>query len=350
MNADRTVTGNSEQTTFTGAGAASPPRFDREQEAWVFSRYADVVAAFRSSSLVPAGPNSNAGAGPENADSVLRMRAETREALPPSQLQFWRERLQAEAEALVGTLAANRPIELLNAYARPLCLTLAGIVTAVDPMDAPRLRRLAEPISASAAEPENPVLKASAKLATAELRSCFHMGPEPLRDSGFVALAHTLPALLANVWLALIEDEQQWSTLHHQPRLLEAGMEELLRYAGLPRILFRRATADVEIGGVRIRQGERVILEVMNANRDERIFAQGGRVDVKRRGAGHLSLGAGPHACVGASLIRMALITMTRPLLERFAHAERDRPVDWKGGSVFRFPASLWVTLREPGP
>ena len=53
------------------------------------------------------------------------------------------------------------------------------------------------------------------------------------------------------------------------------------------------------------------------------------------------------HACVGASLIRMAAITITSPLLERFAWAELVEPVEWKGGSGFRAPGSLLVRLGE---
>jgi hypothetical protein len=50
---------------------------------------------------------------------------------------------------------------------------------------------------------------------------------------------------------------------------------------------------------------------------------------------------------VGASLIRMAMITITRPLLERFAHAQVAGSVEWRGGSGFRSPAVLNVLLHK---
>ena len=120
----------------------------------------------------------------------------------------------------------------------------------------------------------------------------------------------------------------------------------MLRYAGLTRLLFRRAIEDLDINGTRIRSGERVILRIVAANKDPERFPHPDQMDW-HQGKGHLALGAGLHSCVGASLIRMAAITITRPLVERFASAEILSPIEWQGGSVFRSPASLPVLLQE---
>jgi cytochrome P450 len=247
------------------------------------------------------------------------------------------------ARALIKDFSADRPVDLVSSYARPLCLILAATVTNTDLAEAERLRVNAEPIASSAAEPFDAALKSRAKAATAKIRGCFRSGPEPLRDSGFVALAHTLPCLLANAWFALLKFPEQWTLLHRQPRLAERAVEELLRCSGLPRILFRTAIHDVELNGVYIRQGERVVLRVLAANLDPEHFPEPDRVDVSRRRIRHLALGAGPHSCVGAGLIRMAAVSISRPLVERFAAAELTKPVEWRGGSGYRFPASLWV-------
>jgi hypothetical protein len=221
------------------------------------------------------------------------------------------------------------------------------MVTGVDADDAERLEKIAEPISAFAAEPYDQVLRASAKVAKVELRSCFCPGPEFLRHSGFVALAHTMPRLLANAWYALLRHPLQWSMLHQEPGLTEQAIEELLRYAGLPRVLFRRATDDMELNGLQIRKGERIVLRIIAANRDPERFSNPDRVDLTRGGTGQLTLGAGSHSCVGASLIRMAAVTISRPLLERFVRANLSEPIEWQGGSGFRSPASLVVSLER---
>jgi hypothetical protein len=158
-----------------------------------------------------------------------------------------------------------------------------------------------------------------------------------------------MPRLLANAWFALLQHPQQWSILHHEPGLMEQAIEELLRYAGLPRVLFRSATEDLTLNGRLIRKGERIILRIIAANRDPEHFSNPDRVDVTHGGIGQLTLGAGPHSCVGASLVRMAAVTISRPLLERFARVNLVGSVEWHGGSGFRSPASLVVSLeREP--
>lgn len=323
------------------------PHFDDLLRAWVLSGHSDVLAAFRSSSLSPIGPNSKATSEPGNESSHLKMREETREALSPAQLRSWRECLTPLVYTLADSLPADQSVDLVAKYARPSCLALAAMVTGIDPHDAGRLEKIAEPISAFAAEPYDQVLRSCSKTAKVELRSSFQPGPEFLRDSGFVALAHTMPRLLANAWFALLQHPQQWSILHREPGLTEQAIEELLRYAGLPRILFRRANKDIDLNGFHIRKGERIILRIIAANRDPDRFSNPDRVDVTRGGAGQLTLGAGPHSCVGASLIRMAAVTISRPLLEQFARVNLVESVEWQGGTGFRSPASLVVSLER---
>lgn len=102
---------------------------------------------------------------------------------------------------------------------------------------------------------------------------------------------------------------------------------------------------DIDLNGVSIRKGERVILRIFAANRDPNRFSCPDEFDVTRSDNGHFTLGAGPHACVAAGLIRMAATVITLPLLQRFTSGTQARPVEWQGGSVFRFPKSLWVSL-----
>jgi len=327
---------------------AGPPQFDPELGAWILSRYDDVLAAFHASSLDPASSTGEAASDAPSEAAMQTMRAETREALSPAQLRLWREQLAPAVRTLVAQLPIDRPVDLVAGYAQPLCLTLATLVTGINPSDAARLRQLAEPVSAAAAEPFDLALKSRAEAANSELRGCFHSGPQPLRDSTFVALSHTMPCILANAWFALIEHPPQWSILHREPRLVDQAIEELLRYAGLVRILSRVANADLDLNGIRIRKGERLILRIIAANRDPAQFHGSDQVDIRRPGIKHLALGAGPHACVGASLIRLAAIAITRPLVERFSTATLSEPVAWKGGSTFRSPASLWVALGNP--
>ncbi len=315
----------------------------------MLTRYADVLAAFRCPAFIPTGATIKAKENrtPPDDTARVKMRAETRAALSLRYLSKWQKRLEPEVAALTQSLPIDRTVDIVGEFARPLCLILAVAVTGADPEDANRLENLARPVSAAAAEPYDSEIRALAKTATAQLQSCFHAGPEPLRDSGFVALSHTMPCLLANAWYALVQHPQQWKQLHQRPALAPKAIEELLRYAGITRLLFRRATEDVCLNGVSFRNGDRFVLRIAVANKDPKRFPHPADLDWMHQGTGHLALGAGPHSCVGASLIRMATITITRPLLQRFACAELAGTVEWRGGPVFRSPAYLPVRLRE---
>jgi cytochrome P450 len=326
---------------------AEAPYFDNTLNAWILTRHADILAAFRSSSLSPASPNINQPSPPIDESARLKMRTETMDALSPAQLDAWHTQLTPEIHALAANLPTEEPVDLMDAYARPLCLSLAAMVTRIPRSNAESLCPFARKVSAAAAEPRDPALEDNAKYATAKLRGHFPSGPEPLRDSGFVGLSQTMPCLLGNAWFALMQYPQQWALLHQHPDLIEQAIEELFRYAGLVRTLARTVTADIDLKGTLIRKDERILLRIIAANHDPARFSHPNQVDITRRGGGHLSLGAGPHACVAAGLIRMAAIAITQPLIQRFANAKPDRPVEWQGGSGFRFPKSLWAILAK---
>jgi cytochrome P450 len=319
------------------------PYFDTQLNGWVLSRYADVTAAFNSPDLVLVGSASKAEYSPLDEAARLRMRAETRDALSPAALRSWRKQMLYHARARVAQFECDQVIDLIKDYAEPLCLELAILVTQPDPNPTQYLATLAAHVSWAAAEPLNEQLKVQSKLATAELQSFFTKGPEPMRDSGFVALSQTLVSLLGNAWFALAQHPQEWKRLHMRPALVARGVEELQRFAGLTRVLFRRAIADTTLNGLSIRNGDRVILSLPAANRDPERYPEPHEFSVTRPRISHVSLGAGPHACVGAPLIRMATIAATLALVERFPSVQLVPPIEWRGGIGFVSPMALPV-------
>jgi cytochrome P450 len=324
------------------------PYFDDTLQAWVLSRHADVLAAFRCSALTPGEPNSDSlSQSSDDQSARMMMRAETVEALSPARLRNWRELLALQVGERIDSLGGESTIDLINDYAKPLCVWFAAIVTGVSVSDADELYRMAAPVSASAAEPYDPELRSEAKSAKKQMQPCFHSGPETLRDAGFVALAYTMPSLLGNAWFALLQYPQQWKLLHRESGLTEQAIEELFRYAGLTRTLFRNATEDMTLNGCLVRKGDRIVLRLIAANRDPSRFSKPHEVDIKRSDGGHLVFGSGTHSCVGASLIRLAAVEVTQPLLQKFASAHIVEEVRWRGGSRFRSPESLRVFLGE---
>jgi cytochrome P450 len=87
---------------------------------------------------------------------------------------------------------------------------------------------------------------------------------------------------------------------------------------------FRRtATCDTEIGGQNIRAGEKVVMWYSSGNRDEAVFEDPYRFDVRRTPNDHVGYGGpGPHFCLGAHLARREITVMFRELFRRLPDVE----------------------------
>lgn len=91
---------------------------------------------------------------------------------------------------------------------------------------------------------------------------------------------------------------------------LDRAVEELLRVHP-PVLSFRRTAArDTELGGKRIRAGDKVVVFHASANHDERVFSDPDRLDPGRSPNPHVSFGDGPHVCLGAHFARLQLRTL----------------------------------------
>src|SRR5262249_43584775 len=96
-------------------------------------------------------------------------------------------------------------------------------------------------------------------------------------------------------------DPGQWRLLREDPSLAGGAFEETLRYASPVQTFFRTTTREVEVGGVRIGEGEKVLLFLAAANRDPRHWPGPERFDITRPAIGHVALGYRIHARVGAA-------------------------------------------------
>jgi cytochrome P450 len=118
--------------------------------------------------------------------------------------------------------------------------------------------------------------------------------------------------------LAFVSHQDEQERLHADPSLVDTAVEEIIRCA-TPVIYFRRtATRDTEIGGVRIRENDKVVMWYASANFDERAFAEPLRFDVGRSPNEHVSFGGGgPHFCLGAWLARLEIRVLLEEILAR---------------------------------
>ena len=126
--------------------------------------------------------------------------------------------------------------------------------------------------------------------------------------------------------LALLAHPQALAELRADPSLLPGAVEEVLRW-WTPVMVFRRtAAADVELGGVRVRAGDKVVVSFTSANRDATVFSDPERFDVRRTPNPQLSFGHGPHFCLGAQLARVQMQALFGELLRRTRALELDGP------------------------
>ncbi|MFL6352896.1 MAG: cytochrome P450 [Bryobacteraceae bacterium] len=322
------------------------PHFRPESATWVLSRYEQVLAALREPGLWPTGPLNSEPSPLSDPTEQLRVRAAASEAFSAAKVAQWQAQIEPLARTRMNHLERDRHVDLIREFARPWSLDAATTVTGVDTISRELLADLARQVSAAAAEPNDAALQSEAAVANAELETILQ-GSMPMRASVFVALSQGLPCFLASAWLALLQNPLELERLRLQPTLMPGAIEELLRYAGLARSLFRRATKDVTLGPVTIAEGHRVMLMLDSANRDPAQFAEPNRLDLGRRVAGQLAFGAGPHSCVGALLIRMAAAVATNAFVQNVAGREIIGPIEWRGGSGFRWPASLNVRVQS---
>jgi cytochrome P450 len=107
---------------------------------------------------------------------------------------------------------------------------------------------------------------------------------------------------------ALMEDREQWQLLLDDPSLVPGAVEESLRMFPAFAHFRRTATADTELNGQPIKEGEKVVMWYVSANRDPDRFPDPDRFDVTRQPNDHQAFGAGGrHFCLGAALARLEL-------------------------------------------
>lgn len=153
--------------------------------------------------------------------------------------------------------------------------------------------------------------------------------------------------------LALLEHPREMDKLRADPSIIRYAVEELVRWSDPVLSLMRVATADVEIGGKQIREGDRVVTWLASADRDETVFDRPDEFDVTRHPNPHVGFGAGPHFCLGAPLARIELRLALEELLRRYDGIEiAGRPERVESnfvGGLKRMPVRLKARAESAG-
>jgi cytochrome P450 len=123
-------------------------------------------------------------------------------------------------------------------------------------------------------------------------------------------------------------------------------VDEVLRLGSPVRFLIRRSASDLTLGDLSIHQNDLVSPFVHDANRDGAVFDRPDEFDAGRKGPMHLSFGAGPHKCLGATIARNETLSALRTLTAKYGSFELVS-VTWGSNAVMFGPTSL---VAELGP
>jgi cytochrome P450 len=136
----------------------------------------------------------------------------------------------------------------------------------------------------------------------------------------FTLIVAGLDTTSAGIGNALVQIDRQpglRARLLDDPAALPRTVEEFLRYDAPVQLLARTASRDVELGGVPIRAGDRLLISWAAANRDRDMFPDPGKVDPDRSANRHLAFGVGLHRCLGSNIARSTTRIVLREVLTR---------------------------------
>jgi cytochrome P450 len=331
---------------------------------WVVSRYDDVVAVFKdaetySSELGGTQIFDGKGMGYQlnqtDDPKHRRLRALVNKGFTPRMIGLLEGELRKRARSILDNVPTGEIFNFTPVVARELpvqmiCSVLgvpqedrtelieivdlavgAGDGTVMSPEYLKRLSAYADKVvEQKRTNPADDILSVivhaqlddgSPSLNNRELRAFFNLL--------FPAGAETTRGSIAGGLLALIENPGQFERLRADRELMKTAAEEIVRWTS-PSVYKRRtATHDTELRGRQIREGQKVTVWEMSANRDEDVFENPFRFDVGRDPNFHVGFGLGTHFCLGANLARLEIRVIFEEILDRFERFELAGPLAW---------------------
>ncbi len=346
--------------------AEAPLYHNPELGFWALSRHADVTAGFRDSarlssangvSLDPAawGPHAHRTMSFLAMDDPrhLRMRQLVFRGFTPRRVTEMSDRIAESTRRYLEPALAQGRFDWIEELAGRLPMDVISELMGVPETDRDEIRRLADlvvhredgvldvPVAAMDASLRligyyADMIAQRRRTRTADLTSALldaESDGDRLSDDeilGFLFLMviagnETTTKLLGNAlyWAAI--NPAQYAKAAADPDLIGDWVEETLRYDTSSQILARTAAVDIELHGDTIPAGDKVLLLVGSANRDEAVFARPRVYDIERADKGGLvSFGRGVHFCLGAHLARLEASIALREFTSRVRSYEVD--------------------------
>ncbi|WP_459646939.1 cytochrome P450 family protein [Kitasatospora sp. Ki12] len=307
-----------------------------------------------------------------------RLRGLVSQAFTPRRIADLAPAIEARAVALLDEVAElDGEFDLREHFAYPLPMQVIGELLGLALEQQDELHALSDTLVSSSATPAAAVaaqrdlnaLLASVVAAkrarpgddlTTALIAAQESGHDPgqqrLSDAELVGTLllmlvaghETTLNLITNAVRALLAHPDQLRLVLDGAQPWSAVVEETLRYdSPVGQFPLRYAIEDIEVGDVVIRRGEALLASYAAAGRDGGHHPDADRFDLTRQPNRHLSLGHGPHFCLGSGLARLEAETALRHLFTRFpglalAEGRTNEPI---ASFVSNSVRTLWVTV-----
>jgi 4-methoxybenzoate monooxygenase (O-demethylating) len=277
-----------------------------------------------------------------------RTRAVLTRMLAPAAIQVLRETFKREAEALIARLVEKREFDgvadLAEAYPLKVFPDAVGISeegrenllpygTMVFNSFGPR-NDLFNKAMANAGPVRDWIMSKCSRAALAPNRlgiqifQAVDAGELSEEEAGMLVRSFLSAGIdttvygLGNALYCLARYPEQWTILRNNPNLIRGAFEEVLRFEAPVQTFFRTTARSVDVGDVRLGDGEKVLLFLAAANRDPRRWDRSDTFDVSRRAAGHMTFGTGIHGCVGQAIARLETEAILTALASRVVSFE----------------------------
>ncbi|PZE22175.1 cytochrome P450 [Paenibacillus xerothermodurans] len=337
----------------------TPVRYDESRDSWDVFRYEDVHRILKD----PANFSSQRSLVGKESGSILTMdpprhsqlRSLVNKAFTPRVIANLEEHITAIANDLLDAVADSGKMDMVHDLATPLPVIVIAELLGVPPEDRELFKDWSDILvkgpDKNTDEAFHQVMAEKGQ-AIRELNGYFakiveqrrkepredlislllaaEIEGQKLDDSEILAFSILLLAagnetttnLITNSVRLLTEQQDIQSQLRANPALTASFIEESLRFYPPIQAIGRVATADVEIGGKRIKAGHQVVSWVASANRDETKFVDPEQFILDRKPNAHLSFGFGIHFCLGAPLARLEGQIAIRTLMDRMKQIE----------------------------
>jgi cytochrome P450 len=385
--------------TYAKLRADYPVFWSRSWNAWVISRYPDVVASLRD----------NHNLSNENRQGLLftnlsteelngltelrhyfaqkdvigsdppdhtRMRSLVQKAFTPKTVTALEPRVTELATTLIeGALSTSPTFDFIEQVAHPLPVILIAELLGAPPEDRPLFKRWSADILAFQGTGQttyavahisqtalnemfayiSELIDARRRAPTgdliSELVNAEEHGNRLTRDellstcNTLLTAGHeTTTNLLGNLLRLLLTYRDQWDRVRAHAELVPGAIEEALRYDAPKQRNFRRVKVAHTFGGARLSEGSLVFQLIGSANRDPAQFPAPDTFDIGRSPNAHASFGMGIHSCLGLALARLEARAVLRVMTERASAVELENgPTVWQERVQFRGPKQLWL-------